>query len=472
MIKIKTNDLIGLGTLICFFLWQIFAASAVQYVFLGATVLLAVLYIIYRKSNFYVIWFFALVFQKAMQRVITIGALYQAITYIDEVTEIIAVIFIFTTLLKRKMHLSKNEIIIAVSFLIYFVFCFLSTVVYSYQGAFVSFLDAFVCIKFFVFYFAGKALITTKTLSAEKVYKMLNIPCKHTAVILLLFSIHDLILPPFFPKYDFRYFTESLELCFAHPAYLAIVCITCICVLCINMQFDKSNMKYILMLAAVTLLTFRSKEMAAVVIMLAIYFLFVKYKLKGNAATLLPFGIAALYFASDQFEKYFTVHDYAPLRLKLMQDGIKIANDHFPFGSGFATFGTTVSYEYNSFFYQQLGYYSELYINQQVIADAFWHGVFAEGGWLGTVGFVLCVVFMTVDSLQKIKTQPYSGWCMLSIMIYGFISSIASSSFFNPAIAVMFIIYGMASAYTETVPEEDNVYKPRIRIHFKKGYSK
>ena len=34
---------------------------------------------------------------------------------------------------------------------------------------------------------------------------------------------------------------------------------------------------------------------------------------------------------------------------------------------------------------------------------------------------------------------------MLSVMLYSFIASVASTSFFNPAIALMFIIYGIAS---------------------------
>ena len=164
---------------------------------------------------------------------------------------------------------------------------------------------------------------------------------------------------------------------------------------------------------------------------------------------LAPVAGLAIYFSSDQFDKYFTVHDYAPMRLKLIQDGVKIANQHFPFGSGFATFGTTVSYEYNSPFYQSLGYYSKLYIDQQVVADAFWHGIFAESGWLGTAAFIVAVLLMAVDSVSKAKAHPYAGWCMLSVMLYSFIASVASTSFFNPAIALMFIIYGIASEDTD-----------------------
>ena len=449
MIKIKSNDLLGLAAFLCFFAWQILAGSALKYILLAALIGLCILYSAFKKGNFLSVWFFALVFQKAIQRVISSGILFQAVTYLDEVTEIIAVIIIIRALAKKQLKLSKYEVAIGVAFSVYFAFCTVSTIVYSYMGIFLSVLDAFVCAKFMVFYFAGKSLIASKALTLKKTYDILNVPCKQASVILLLLALHDLIFPAFFAKYDFRFFTQSLMLGFQHPAYLAIVCLTIICVLALNMRYDQNNLKYIFMMTAVTILTFRSKEMAAVLIILLLYLLFVKYKFQGNALVLAPVAGLAIYFSSDQFDKYFTVHDYAPMRLKLIQDGVKIANQHFPFGSGFATFGTTVSYEYNSPFYQSLGYYSKLYIDQQVVADAFWHGIFAESGWLGSAAFIIAVLLMTFDSISKAKNHPYAGWCMLSIMLYSFIASIASTSFFNPAIAIMFIIYGIASEDTD-----------------------
>ncbi len=449
MIKIKSNDLLGLAAMLCFFAWQILAGSALKYILLAALIGLCILYSVYKKGNFLSVWFFALVFQKAIQRVISSGIPYQAVTYFDEVTEIVAIIIIIRSLAKKQLKLSKYEIAISVAFAVYFAFCTVSTIVYSYMSVFLSMLDAFVCLKFIAFYFAGKSLITSKTLTLKKTYEILNVPCKQVSVILLLLALHDLIFPAFFTKYDFRFFTQSLILGFQHPLYLGVVCLTVICVLALNMRYDQNNLKYIFMMTAVTILTFRSKEMAAVLIILLLYLLFVKYKFQGNALVLVPIAALSAYFSSDQFDKYFTVHDYAPMRLKLIQDGVKIANQHFPFGSGFATFGTTVSYEYNSPFYQSLGYYSKIYIDQQVVADAFWHGIFAESGWLGAAAFIIAVLLMTFDSISKAKDHPYAGWCMLSIMLYAFIASIASTSFFNPAIAIMFIIYGIASADTD-----------------------
>lgn len=103
-----------------------------------------------------------------MQRVISSGILFQAVTYLDEVTEIVAIIIIIRALAKKQLKLSKYEVAIGVAFTIYFAFCTVSTIVNSYMGIFTSMLDAFVCLKFMVFYFAGKSLIASKALTLKK----------------------------------------------------------------------------------------------------------------------------------------------------------------------------------------------------------------------------------------------------------------------------------------------------------------
>ena len=138
MIKIKSNDLLGLAAFLCFFAWQILAGSALKYILLAALIGLCILYSAFKKGNFLSVWFFALVFQKAIQRVISSGILFQAVTYLDEVTEIIAVIIIIRALAKKQLKLSKYEVAIGVAFTIYFAFCTVSTIVYSYMGIFPS----------------------------------------------------------------------------------------------------------------------------------------------------------------------------------------------------------------------------------------------------------------------------------------------------------------------------------------------
>ena len=60
--------------------------------------------------------------------------------------------------------------------------------------------------------------------------------------------------------------------------------------------------------------------------------------------------------------------------------------------------------------------------------------------------FIVVVVTMLYQSFKRIKEEKYNGWCMISIITYAIIASTAESAFFNPAVAMMFIIYGIATA--------------------------
>ena len=211
------------------------------------------------------------------------------------------------------------------------------------------------------------------------------------------------------------------------------------------MKYNKHNMKYIIALAIVMCFTLRSKAIASVLIVFAIYFSCVKYKLKIKWLVLIGAVCFAVYFGMSQIEMYFTVGTNVPIRLKLLQDGINIAQQYFPLGAGFGTFGTTIAYNSRSMFYYQLGYMSGYYENQPV-GDGFWPGIFAESGWIGSLLFVLVIIMMLIDSYKMINEDKYAAWCMLSVLAYAIIASTAETGFFNPATAFMFIVYGIAAS--------------------------
>lgn len=103
---------------------------------------------------------------------------------------------------------------------------------------------------------------------------------------------------------------------------------------------------------------------------------------------------AALYFGMGQIETYFSVGTSVPIRLKMLRDGISIAQRYFPLEAGFGSFGTTVAYESGASFYYNLGHMTGYYKDKPV-GDAFGPGVFAESGWIGTIflGGLYCLWF-------------------------------------------------------------------------------
>ncbi|MBE6817022.1 MAG: hypothetical protein E7520_04895 [Ruminococcaceae bacterium] len=462
--KFKFHHILAFITTVLFLIAPLFK-STVRYALLGATLAMCLLCIVLIKKAYIGVIFFLMAMQNALQMTVPKSML-TVVTYYDEVFQIVIVLYLLYVMLQKRITISYTERILMMFYGLYLLMCFLSSVFNNYATITVIVLDAFVCIKFFLFYRGGFELSRQGVADTKTFYEHTNAVCKIITVGLFLYALHELFLTPFFPKYDFRYFTESLQLFFFHPTYLAAFSILMISVLILNLKYDKSNMVFIVMMSFVTLTTLRTKAIAAILIIFLIYFAFVKYNLPFKGLIIIGAIGAALYLGLDQIELYFTesAGRYAPIRLKMMRDGIGIANDHFPLGAGFGTYGTTVAYDYGSSFYYNLGYMGGHYKDQPV-GDVFWPGIFAEAGWIGTVFFALTVIIMIIIGVQKIKVDKYAGWCMLSIMTYALSSSTSETGFFHPAVAIMFIVYGIAAG--STANENENPKQTGLKFKIK-----
>jgi hypothetical protein len=461
--KIKFKNILAFITTFIFLISPVFKGG-VRYTLLGITVAMSILCIILIKKSYVGIVFFFLALQNALLMTVPKG-LIQIITYADEVFEIVLIVYLLYVMLKKRISLSNIEQWMIVFYGLYLLMCFLSSVFNDYASITVIILDAFVCIKFFLFYRGGLELSRNGVTDTKTFYEHTNFVCKILAVSLFLYSIHDLFFAPFFVKYDFRFFTYSLQLFFYHPTYLAAFCILIISVLILNMQYNKNNIYYILLLFIVTLLTFRAKAIAAIAIIFLIYLVFVKYNIPFKGLVISGAVAVAIYFSLNQVELYYTEQAgrYAPIRLKMMRDGITIANDHFPLGAGFGTFGTTVAYENGSPFYYNLGYMGGYY-KEQPVGDVFWPGVFSESGWIGLLFFAIVIILMLSVSLQKMKENRFAGWCMLSIMTYALCSSTSETGFFHPAVAIMFVVFGIAAGCSNSVSGDTRKTLPKSKF--------
>ena len=462
--KIKLKDLMAFLTTVIFLISPLFK-STIRYALLALTFAMCLFCIATIKKAYIGVIFFLMAMQNALQMTVP-PVMLRVVTYYDEVFQIVLLFYLVYVMLKKRLSISYTERIMLIFYGLYLLMCFLSSVFNNYATVTVIILDAFVCIKFFLFYRGGYELSRHGVADTKTFYEHTNLVCKIITVVLLLYSLHDIFFTPFFKTYDFRFFTNSLQLFFFHPTYLAAFSILIISVLILNMKYDKNNMYYILMMSVVTLFTFRAKAVAAILIIFLIYISFVKYNLPFKGLLFMGALCVAIYFSLDQFEMYFTeaVGKHAPIRLKMLRDGVRIANDHFPIGSGFGTYGTTVAYDSGSSFYYNLGYMGGYYKDQPV-GDVFWPGIFAEAGWIGTVFFAFAVITMTIIGVQKIHVDKYAGWCMLSVMTYAFSSSTSETGFFHPAVAIMFIVYGIAAG--SNAGESDDSKRKRLGIKIK-----
>ena len=437
MVVSKKN--IGLSfLLILFFLAQI-SGSPIQGILIIAV--MAISFVLATQNNGLIYILLLLVLQKGFQRVST-GGLYQFITYWDEIVQLFLLVWILINLRKVR-YLNKNMFVVLIVYLLHILMLIISTVFYRYATPVKAVLDLFVSSKFMIFAFGGWLLIENDILDRDEFIFDLNRPFKILSVLLFILTIVDVFVYPLFEKFDYRYFTESIQLCFVHPTYLAAVCIFGIAVLILGMPSIPNNMKYIILYVVVTVLTFRTKAIGSIFLIMMVYMIFIKFKLTGKALIFAIMGGLVVYFSYGQIENYFGQNEFLSIRMKMMIDGIDIANNHAPLGAGLATFGTTVAYDSGSKFYYDYNYMSGYYEGQPV-GDVFWPGIFAESGWIGTIFFAICVVWLVKIAYQKFSVDKYAAWSMLSIMIYAIVASTSETAFFNPATALMFFIYGIA----------------------------
>lgn len=446
-LKVRIIDIWMFIILSSFFIMQIIPTTALI-PFMAMFLVASFAYCVYDRDNIIVYIFLIILLQKAVQRIAE-GVFYQFITYFDEIIIGICLILLLIDFLNKKVILNRSQKKIIVFYLFFFGISAISTISKSYNTFLNIILDVFMSLKFIIYLWFGYYVARNEKRKLHFLVEM-NFACRYMAVILLLFSVHDLMFTPFFEKYDYRYFTESLQLCFLHPTYLAVVCVTLIIILMCNMKNYKDNLIYMIMLAIVTCLTFRTKALIALISIVLMYFAYVKYEIPNKKIIMLGIGGIVACALFDRVKVYADMINFGtvPVRIKMMQDGISIAKEHFPFGAGFATFGTTVSYESKSIFYQKYDYLSGYYLTQPV-ADTFWPAIFAQGGWIGTIFFSLCLIMMFIESINYFKIDKYVGWTMCSIMVYALISSTAETGFYNPAIALMFFVYGYASMVTD-----------------------
>ncbi len=321
-----------------------------------------------------------------------------------------------------------------------------SSLVFRYQGLVPAAIDAVVVIsKFMVGYLT--AYVYTCLHQNDLSHRLAG-AARILSVVLFVIAVHDIFLPPFFPKSEYRYFTESLVLMFPHATYLAAAMVTLLVLLGYTNQNNK-NLPYMLMATFVGMMTLRGKAMAFFAVYWVLYVFILVFKNSNYISLMVGGGLCSVIISFEQISDYFlTSTRYSPRQI-LLTDSISLAASHFPLGTGFGSFGSTIAAQYYSPLYEALGYtenYGMSPTDTMYLSDSFWPEILAQFGFVGTILFVAIVVCFVILCIRKLKTNRVAGFSMLAILINMLINSMAESSFFNPASFLLFIAFGVFEA--------------------------
>lgn len=218
-----------------------------------------------------------------------------------------------------------------------------------------------------------------------------------------------------------------------------------------------------IVLMAVLLAHLSAKEVISAILAVSILLLWPPKKKMSSKVTRIFLGAiaAALIIASpisdlveSQLDAYVGAKGDQQARTVLTTTSFKIAQDHFPFGSGGGTYASPPSY--------QMGY-SEVYASyglsgvwglsqakSNFITDVFWPKILAQSGIFGLFAFILAITLVVVSTLFKyVKLRGNALWLSAAVAISSLVSSTSATPFSNEQ---YFVVLAFLTAYAATVP--------------------
>lgn len=360
-------------------------------------------------------------------------------SYIDE----LITVFLALYLLVNFKFVMKRKFFIIVFWLVFLAIGYTSSFVYNYQPVFPTLIDGLITSSRFLIGYLFAYVLFTK---AKKDYFGVIIPLtKIMTIVLALLTIHDIFFPAFFEKADFRYFMYSIQLMFGHPTYFVVAVVTLLSILTYDNK-NHSNIVYLILCSFMIFVSFRSKAIAFVCLYWLFYFVLFIYKRKINFMYVgLASGVVTLGIAGKSIITYFfSSSRYSP-RSILLKDSISLMFKHFPLGTGFGTFGSTMANQYYSPLYKKLGYNSNFGMSaaeSYFLSDSFWPCIFAQTGVFGTIAFLTVLIYFIKRLFVCFQKDKVGTFAMGTILVYLLIASTAETSFFNPTSLLLFMIFG------------------------------
>lgn len=359
----------------------------------------------------------------------------------DSVALVLLICFIFKSLTGFVLKREEQKIV-GWSFAL-LILGLLSSLVFYIQPVQAVLVDAFTCFKF-LFAYLGIRSLYSERISPFFIDKNFNLIAKIFAVLFFVLTLHDSIFAPFFPYFDYRYSLYSIRLFYPHPQGLAEPCIILTCILASSLERHKSNLVYILMFAFVIFRTLRVKSIGFILVFFILLVLVYWMKLHSDSVILVLLLCCGLYVSWDQLQNVFLNDTQA--RAIMLRGSFVVANQYFPLGSGFGTFGSHMASVYYSPIYSAFGYgklYEMSAKSGSFLTDIFWPTVIAQFGYIGLLLFLVIVFYLFKMAFQLKKADRSDYVATLSILIYMMIVSTSESAFFNPNAVPIFIIFGL-----------------------------
>lgn len=378
-------------------------------------------------------------------------------SYWDELYAILFVpIFIYSVF---KKNISKLDTLLFVLIITFSVLGLIGNLINSYATFEWALSDLFLNIKFFMCCYLTLCIFNTFDIEKYRIRIKRHINAL-SYLFLLLFVLNRIL--NIFPIYEIRFGVSSEQLIFAHPTFCAsaIFYLILLRVLFIHAHSQSNSIWVTLLLCIIVLFTLRFKAIATIMLFIAIYIYIYNPYIKQLKWLIVFLGVGAIFLLSyDQITAYFTGYGLENFpRGVLLLTSIKMLIDYFPFGAGFATFGSYMSGVHYSPVYYKYGI-SEVYgitkENYNAMTDQYWPMIAGQTGIVGLICMV-CIWVILYIKINKIKPINKIYFVVaISCLVYILVSSTSESAICNPACMPFAIILGLIFAQEKRYLKND-----------------
>ena len=359
--------------------------------------------------------------------------------YVDELFGLLIVPLAVWRLVQGKLHIvwTEKTVLFAILLAVFWVSGWCGYFCWHYQPFLNTAKDSYVNLKFFLAAGASWLMFIDDTADLEQVRRWLWPLVNVAAVILFVLCVADLCFGIF--EGNMRGGLRAVKLFYSAYTFLAGICVF-LCAICLWLyeEHRKKIMIPLILLTFVMLSTRRVKAMGAAACLLLIYiFIFrkrqrISRKVKILATVVLAVaGVSGIY----QLVSYYILMGMESARAVLTVAAPFIAWDHFPFGTGWGTYGSAFSVEpYSPVYsmYRMEGVWGLSSDYPDFVADTFWPMILAQCGFFGFLAFigVLILLGRRIWRLKKDKSAFASARLLAGYLL---ISSTSESAFANPA---------------------------------------
>ncbi len=348
------------------------------------------------------------------------------IPYLDELIAILMLLYLLFAFVYDNIKRSMLPFILTITIIC--VIGLISSVVnFSNMNVINNITDIFLFVKPFIFFLFGMLLKDKSDLTL----KSIRVLSKATIVIvfasfLIFIATSKAVFYSIFDKNAFGFLAT-------HAGSIANPIILCLTIICSSKS--KTNIIYGIM-AAIIIFAIDSGIGKLGLLLIIYFFLFLKY-FRPKIRYVILFGIVIVMLSMDEITNYLT--NTSAVRYLMIYYGIITALRYFPFGSGFATYGSTIAKQDYSYLYYEYGF-NHIYgmmpgDDGMYLSDTYYSMIIGQFGFIGTMVFLifLLIIFAYINKLGE-KNKQYAAYTLFLYVLamgLGFnIGGISGCSYF------------------------------------------